>query len=112
MRRRRTDVEPSNGAFAFCLQPEEAFMRCEGPDRQRPEVEVPPRAPSTVVEGLRGPLEQQRKRGYSRCVTARSVAIPGVAVPFLDLTPSTQAVQRPVLEELEAVSDANAFING
>ena len=33
-------------------------------------------------------------------------------MPFLDLTPSTQAVQRLVLEELEAVSDANAFING
>ena len=45
-------------------------------------------------------------------MSARSVAISSVAVPFLDLTPSTQAVQQRVLEELEAVSDANAFING
>jgi dTDP-3-amino-3,4,6-trideoxy-alpha-D-glucose transaminase len=87
-------------------------MGCEAPAGQQPEVEVPLLAPSTVVEGPRESVERRSKRGYSRVMNARSVAIPGVAVPFLDLTPSTKVVQRPVFDELEAVSDANAFING
>src|SRR5688500_17039186 len=43
---------------------------------------------------------------------ARAAAHTAVAVPFIDLRPSSEAIKRRLLEDIDALIDSGAFTNG